>query len=100
MERICLQCARPGFDPQVRKIPWRRAWLSTPVLLPGEFHGQRSLMGYGLWGHKESDITEQLNTHHFEKISHIGLWGNCNQWGSEHVLQTLRCIMSPVGTYR
>ena len=32
-------------QPWVRKIPWRRAWQSTPVFLPGEFHGQRSLAG-------------------------------------------------------
>ena len=31
-----LQCGRPGFDPWVRKIPWRRAWQPTPVFLPGE----------------------------------------------------------------
>ena len=37
---------RPRFDPWVRKIPWRREWLPTPGLLPGEFHRQRSLMGY------------------------------------------------------
>ena len=41
---------RLRFDPWVRKIPWRRAWLPTPVLLPGESHGQRSLEGYSLWG--------------------------------------------------
>ena len=35
-------------------------WLLTPVFLPGEFHGQRSLVGYSLWCHKESDTTEQL----------------------------------------
>ena len=35
-----------GFNPWVRKIPWRRDWLSTPVFLPGEFHGERNLMGY------------------------------------------------------
>ena len=34
------------FDPWVGKIPWRRAWQPTPVLLPGESHGQRSLVGY------------------------------------------------------
>ena len=34
--RICLQCKRPGFDPWVRKIPWRRPWQPTPVFLPGE----------------------------------------------------------------
>ena len=42
---ICLQCRRPGFHPLIRKIPWRREWLPTPVFLPGESHGQRSLMG-------------------------------------------------------
>jgi len=41
---------RHGFDPWVRKIPWRRARLPTPVFLPGESHGQRSLAGYSLWG--------------------------------------------------
>ena len=45
----------------VRKIPWRRDRLPTPVFLPGEFHGQRSLAGYSPWGHKESDTTEQLS---------------------------------------
>ena len=37
---------------------WRRTWQPTPVLLPGKSHGQRSLVGYSPWGHKESDITE------------------------------------------
>jgi len=44
VERICLQCRRPGFYPWVGKILWRREWQSTPILLPGEFHGQRSLV--------------------------------------------------------
>src|SRR5574338_627821 len=39
------ECRRPGFDPWVRKIPWRRKWQPTPVLLPGKFHGWRSLAG-------------------------------------------------------
>ena len=38
--------------------PWRRKWQPTPVFLPGESHGWRSLAGYGPWGHKESDTTE------------------------------------------
>ena len=42
----------------IKKIPWRREWLPTPVFLPGESHGQRSLVGYSPWGHKESDTTE------------------------------------------
>ena len=34
-----------------------------PVFLPGKFHGQRSLVGYSPWGHKEADTTEQLSIH-------------------------------------
>ena len=60
----CLQCGRPGFDPWVRKILWRRKWQPTPVFLPGKSHGQRSLVGYSPWGHNESDTTEQLHFHH------------------------------------
>ena len=56
--RICQQCSRPGFNPWVGKIPWRKEWQPTPVFLPGESHGQRSLVGYSPWGPKE---TEQLN---------------------------------------
>ena len=52
------------FDPWVGKIPWRRECLPTPVFLPGEFHGQRSLAGYSLRGGKESDTTEQLTHTH------------------------------------
>ena len=52
------QCRRQGFNPWVRKIPWRRAWQPTPVF-PGESHGQRSLVGS--WGCKELEMTEQLN---------------------------------------
>ena len=44
----------------VGKIPWRREKLLTPVFLPGEFHGQRSLADYSSWGYKESDMTERL----------------------------------------
>ena len=46
-----------GFDPWVGKIPWRRKWQSTPVLLPGKYHCQRSLVGCSPWGCKESEIT-------------------------------------------
>ena len=49
--------------PWVGKIPRRREWLPTPVFLPGESHGQKSRVGYSSWGHKESDMTEQLSTH-------------------------------------
>ena len=49
-----------GFNPWVEKIPWRRRWQSTPVLLLGKSHGQRSLVGYSPWGRKESDMTSLL----------------------------------------
>ena len=57
----------PGSIPGSGRLPWRRASQSTPIFLPGS-HGQRSLAGYSLWGHKESDTTE---------CSH-----NCSQPGS------------------
>ena len=47
-------------DPWVWKIPWKKAWLPTPIFLPGEFHGQRSLAGHNPWGHKKLDMTEWL----------------------------------------
>ena len=59
----------PGFDPWVRKIPWRWAWPPTPVFLPGESHGQRSLEGYSPCGHKESDTTERLSLSIFTQSS-------------------------------
>ena len=55
----CKRNKRRGLDPWVRKIPWRRAWQPTPVFLPREFHGERSLAGYSLWGRKDSDMTER-----------------------------------------
>ena len=59
---VCLQCGRPSFYPWVGKIPWRRKWQPTPVLLPGKPHGRRSLVGYSAWGHKKSDMTERLRS--------------------------------------
>ena len=66
-ESAC-QCRRHGFNPWVRQIPWKRERLPTPVFLPGDFHGQRSLAGPGPWGHTESDTTECSHTH---PTSHI-----------------------------
>ena len=54
--RLCLQCGRPGFDPWVRKIPWRRERPPTPVFWPREFHGL-----YSPRGRKESDSTGRLS---------------------------------------
>ena len=57
-KRIHLQCGRPGFDPWVGKIPWRREKLPAPVFWPGEFPGL-----YILRGCKELDMTERLHFH-------------------------------------
>ena len=59
-KRLCLQCRRPRFDPWIRKIPCRRKWQPTPVILAWKSHEQRSLVGYSPWGHKELDTTERL----------------------------------------
>ena len=61
MVRVCLQCGRPGFDPWVGKILWRRKWQPT-LLLPGKSHGWRRFAGYSPWGCKELDTTECLHS--------------------------------------
>ena len=50
-----------GFDPRFGKISWTGEQLPTPVFLPGESHGQRSLAGCSPWGRRESDTTELLS---------------------------------------
>ena len=54
---------RHEFNPWVGKICWSRKWQPTPVFLPGKSHGQRCLVGYSLWGHKESDRSEHAYMH-------------------------------------
>jgi len=74
-----MQCWRPGFNLWVGKIPWRRVWQPTPVFFPGETHRQRSLEGYGLWGYKELDMTEQLSTSqhkHLQILVSAGVWNH------------------------
>ena len=63
------ECGRPGFNPWVGKIPWRRERQPTPVSLPGESHGQRSLVGCSPWGLKESGMTGKL-THTYIPETH------------------------------
>ena len=60
----CRRCKRHRFDPWVGKIPWRRKWQPTPVFLPRESHGQRSLEGNGPQGRKESDMTDMTSCMH------------------------------------
>ena len=87
---MCLQCKRLKFDPWVRKIPWRREWLLTPVFLPEEFHGQRSLVGYNPQGHKESDTTERLT------LSLSTFWGfSGGEDGKQFAYNTGDLVRSP-----
>ena len=72
--RISLKCRKPRFNPWVRKIPWRRQWLPTPLFFPGEFHEERNLSGYTLWGGKESDMTEQLTVSLLIHPQHISFY--------------------------
>ena len=52
---------------------WRREWQPTPVFLPGESHGQRSLVGYSLWDHKESDTTKLLTLLNYSQWISVGI---------------------------
>ena len=63
VKNLSANARRPRFDPSVRKIPWRRKWQPTPVFLPGEFHEQRSLVGYSPWGRRELDKTVHACMH-------------------------------------
>ena len=77
---------------------WSRNWQPTPGFLPEEFHGQRRLAGYSSWGHKESDMTEQLtythtqnneNSNNKSKLMDTKKTGGCQRqrglWGNHYV---------------
>ena len=82
-KRICLKCRgyrRCRFDPWMRKIPWSRGRQPTPVSLPREFHGHRSLADCGPWDHKESDtmeVTEQQQQYTRNNKMHAFLFRAC-----------------------
>ena len=92
--RIRLQCGRPGFDPWVGKVPWRRGWLPTPVFWPGEFHGQ-----YSPWGHKESDVTEQLSLLLFSPFPTVStvcsLFLHLHRCRTNILSQSVTCLLIP-----
>ena len=89
-KRICLQCSRcrrQGLNP-CQESPRTRAWQPTPVFLPGESHGQRSLAGYSLHGHKELDMTEVTeHTAHGSSMFNF-LWFNIWFWGKRNMQST------------
>ena len=80
--RDCLQCRRPGLDPWVEKIPWKRKWQPTPIFLPRKFNGQRSLVGYSPWGRNRIGhdlVTKPPN--HYEDFGLL-LWVWCKPFCS------------------
>ena len=84
-EESACQSRSCGFDPRNGQIPWRRAWQPTPVFLPGESHGQRSLVGYSPWGCKQSDTNQWLNKYktvakNFPKTSSVDVF---TRWKSK-----------------
>ena len=86
----CRRHQRCGFNPWVRKIPWRRKWQSTPVFLPGESHGQKSLVSPSPLGCKELDTTERLTflTWKWSWLAHPGSgdlpWSN-QPWSQSNI---------------
>ena len=71
----CRRCKRHGFDPWVRKTPWRWKWQPTPVFSPGKFHGERSLVDYSPRSCKESDVTEHVKMNTFSFCLFAMPWG-------------------------
>ena len=59
---ICLQCRRPGLNPRVKNISWRRTWQPTPVFLPGESPRMEEPAGCSPWGREELDTTERQSS--------------------------------------
>ena len=68
---------RHGFDPWIRKIPWRRPWQLTAGFLPGKSHGQRSLVGYSPWSRKESGVTGASQHASFFHLCSVWTPGPC-----------------------
>ena len=99
-----LPMQETGFNPWVGKIPWRRAWQPTPVFLPGESRGQRSLVGCGPWGHKESDRTEWLNNELHLRLVEGSLAPGCvsrklQRWGKGPLDSNISALFSPIPAF-
>ena len=75
-----------SLDPSLRKSPWRRAQQPSPVFLPGESQGPRSLVSYSPWGQKESEMTEATQHTHRIILRKVGAWATASNktqsWGS------------------
>ena len=97
---------KPFFNRKSFLNDWRRKWQSTPALLPGKSHGQKSLIGYSPWGRKESDTTERLHFHLFS-LAEMGfethrefyefLKETCDVWFASFSEVHLDCSTLPPG---
>ena len=99
----CRRCKRCEFDPFVRKIAWSRKWQTTPVFLPGKFHGQSNLESYSPWGHRELDTTESTHTHrtHTHTCTYLAVVGlGCGTWDLCCIMWGLSWQHSPVVVHR
>ena len=74
-QRICLQCRRRRFNLWFGKVLWRRKWQPTPVFLHGKSHGQKSPVGYSLWGCKvRNDVGMKQQQHTIKAKTHRNTW--------------------------
>ena len=103
---------RLRFDPWVRKMPWRRAWQPTPVFVPGESHGQRSLQGHRV-KHDWSDLARIHAEIQASSIFHVGppdgvvlsllmCWDNSNHslWPAPETSDILGRVHVPIPTWQ
>ena len=97
---LCLQCRRPRFNPWVGKIPWRRKWPPTPVFLPGESQGQRSLAGHD-WDNTFNtlwyDQTRQSSRLCFE--DYLAIWGSIPDVRSNEEVSINQSMVLVLTTY-
>ena len=99
----CRRCKRCRFDPWVGKMPCSRKWQVTAVFLPGKSHGQRSLVGYCPWGHKELDMTERACTHTryiYVHIVHLWLCQHHSMWDLSSLTRDWTCVHGVPWTLR
>ena len=76
---------------RLSNFTWRRKWLLTPIFLPGESHGQRSLVGYGPWSLKELDMIERLS---LPSLLHYPVHGALSCENLCRVINTKICLFS------